>query len=381
MNTPLGGEDCLKLTTYFGERDRTQHGLLGDELLDIYASHRLQASVLLRGAEGFGGLHRLSTDRLLSLSEDLPVVSVAVDRRERIEALLEPIMQIKRRGLITLERARLLTGETLLAGETPLAGGTPLAGETVPMRLPGDLDEAAKLTVYVGHQERVNRAPAFVAITDLLHRHGIAGATVLLGVDGTRGGRRFRAKFFADNAEVPVMIIAVGAGGRIAEVLPELGRLLGNPLITLERVRVCKRDGQLLATPHELPGVDEHGLGLWQKLMIYTSQAATHDGRPLNLQIIRRLRESDAAGATSIRGIWGFHGNHPPHGDRFFQLRRHVPVVTVVIDTPERITRSFQIIDELTSEQGLVTSEMVPAAAAMSEANSRGGLRLAKHEF
>ncbi|MGA9874589.1 MAG: DUF190 domain-containing protein [Solirubrobacteraceae bacterium] len=364
MNTPsLVGEDCLKLTTYFGERDRTEHGLLGDELFDIYASQHLQASVLLRGAEGFGGLHHLSTDRLLSLSEDLPVVSVAVDRRERIEALLGPIMQVKRRGLITLERARLFTREI----------GA--------MQLPGGLSEAAKLTVYVGRRERVQRAPAFLAITDLLHRHGIAGATVLLGVDGTRGGRRFRARFFAGNAEVPVMIIAVGSGERIAEALPELGRLLDDPLITLERVRVCKRDGRLLARPHELPGTDEHGLALWQKLMVYTSQAATHDGHPLNLQIIRRLRESDAAGATSIRGIWGFHGDHAPHGDRFFQLRRHVPVVTIVIDTPERIARSFQIIDELTSEQGLVTSEMVPAVAAMSEAESRGGLRLARHDF
>jgi Uncharacterized ACR, COG1993 len=62
--------DCLKLTTYFGERDRTEDGLLADRLLDIYGEHRIQASVLLRGAEGFGVLHHLHTDRLLSLSED-----------------------------------------------------------------------------------------------------------------------------------------------------------------------------------------------------------------------------------------------------------------------------------------------------------------------
>jgi PII-like signaling protein len=355
--------DCLKLTTYFGERDRTEHGLLGDELLDIYGRHRLQASVLLRGAEGFGRLHHLHTDRLLTLSEDLPVVSIAVDRRERIEALLEPVMQIKRRGLITLERARLLTGEI------------------GPLRLPEELGEATKLTVYVGRHGRLDRAPAYSAITDLLHRSGIAGASVLLGVDGTRGGRRFRAKFFARNAETPTMIIAVGSGERIARVLPELGGLLREPLITLERVRICKRDGELLSTPHELPGTDEHGLGLWQKLMVYTSQAATHDGHPINLQIIRRLRESDAAGATSIRGIWGFHGDHAPHGERFLQIRRHVPVVTIVIDTPERIARSFQIIDELTSEHGLVTSEMVPAMSAMSATVNHGGLRLASHDF
>ena len=204
------------------------------------------------------------------------------------------------------------------------------------MQLPDELDEATKLTVYVGRQERVYRMPAFVAVCDLLYRRGIAGATVLLGVDGTSRGRRARAKFFGRNADVPMMIIAVGSGEQIAQVLPELGGLLHEPLITLERVRVCKRDGELLATPHELPGTDEHGLAMWQKLMIYTSHAATHDGHPLHRALVRRLRESDAAGATSLRGIWGFHGDHAPHGDKFFQIRRHVPVCTIVIDTPER---------------------------------------------
>ncbi len=355
--------DHLKLTTYFGERDRTPGGLLADELLDIYGAQRLQASVLLRGAEGFGRLHHLHTDRLLSLSEDLPVVSIAVDRRERIEAMLERVLKIKRRGLVTLERTHLLTGAV------------------EPLQLPEQLSEATKMTVYLGRRERIDGTPAYAAICDLLHRSGIAGASVLLGVDGTRNGHRSRARFFSRNANVPMMIVAVGSGEQIAQVLPELARLLSDPLLTLERVRVCKRDGQLLAKPHELPESDERGLGLWQKLMIYTSQSATHEGRPLNLQLIRRLRESDAAGATTLRGIWGFHGDHAPHGDRFLQVRRHVPVVTIVIDTPERITRSFAIVDELTARHGLVTSEMVPAMSALSETETRGGLRLARHEF
>jgi PII-like signaling protein len=334
--------DCLKLTTYSGERDRAAARPLADELLDVYGSHRVQASILLRGSEGFGRLHHLHTDRLLTLSEDLPVVSVAVDRPERIEAMLETVLRIRRRGLVTVERARILAGEI---------------DETT---LPEEAGEATKLTVYMGRQDRVGNRPAFAAATDLLFRRGVAGATVLLGVDGTRGGARFRARFFARNANVPVMVAAVGRGERIAHVLPELAAMLAEPLMTLERVRVCKRDGELLATPHDLSKDDERGLGPWQKLTIYSSQAATHDGHPLNLQIVRRLRESDAAGATSLRGIWGFHGDHAPHGDRLLQLRRHVPVMTIVLDRPARVMRSFEIIDELTSEQGLVTSELVP---------------------
>ncbi|HEX5193639.1 MAG TPA: DUF190 domain-containing protein [Solirubrobacteraceae bacterium] len=357
----MNDDDCLKLTTYFGERDRTEDRLLADELLDVYGAHRIHTSILLRGVEGFGRLHHPHTDRLLTLSEDLPVVSIAVDRRERIEAMLEPILQIKRRGLITLERAHLLTGDI------------------GPLALPEQRHEATKLTVYVGRQQRVYRMPAYAAICDLLYRRGIAGATVLLGVDGTDRGRRTRARFFASNADVPMMIVAVGAGERIAKVLPELGGLLHDPLLTLERVLVCKRDGELLAAPHIVSGTDEHGLAIWQKLTVYASQSATHDGRSLSIELVRRLRHSQSAGATSLRGIWGFHGDHAPHGDRFFQLRRHVPVVTITVDTPQTAAASFAIIDELTAQQGLVTSELVPAMTAISSSKTVGGLKLARH--
>jgi len=351
--------DCLKLTTYFGERHRTDRHFVADALLDLYGRKEVEVSVMLRGAEGFGLKHHLRTDRLLTLSEDLPLVTVAVDTRARIENLLEEVTQIKRHGLITLERARMLTGEV----------GT--------VALPEELHEATKLTIYVGRQEQVEGAPAFVAVCDLLHRRGVAGASALLGVDGTV---RQRARFFARNAEVPMMIIAVGAGEAIARVLPELGSLLRHPLLTLERVRVCKRDGQLLAPPTALPTTDEHGLAVWQKLMVYASEQARHGQSPLHVALVRRLRESGASGATSLRGVWGFHGDHAPHGDRLLQLRRHVPIVTTIVDTPERIARSFEIVDELTDEAGLVTSEMVPAMAALSEGTrQRGGLRLARH--
>jgi PII-like signaling protein len=171
----------------------------------------------------------------------------------------------------------------------------------------------------------------------------------------------------------------VGAGEQIAHVVPALGALLPRPLLTLERVRVCKRDGQLLSPPAALPRADEHGLAVWQKLMVYASEQARHGRTPLHVALVRRLRESGASGATCLRGVWGFHGDHPPHGDRLMQLRRHVPVVTIIVDTPERIAESFQIIDELTDQGGLVTSEMVPALASLSEGKrQRGGLRLAR---
>ena len=57
--------------------------------------------------------------------------------------------------------------------------------------------------------------------------------------------------------------------------------------------------------------------------------------------IVRRLRSAGTSGTTTLRGIWGFHGDHAPHGDRLLQLGRHVPAVTIVIDTPERIAKGL----------------------------------------
>jgi PII-like signaling protein len=55
-------------------------------------------------------------------------------------------------------------------------------------------------------------------------------------------------------------------------------------------------------------------------------------------------------------------------------------VLTVVVDTPERIGRAFAVVDEVTRDAGLVTSEMVPAAAAPS-AGPPGTIGLARHRF
>jgi PII-like signaling protein len=312
--------DCLKLTIYFGERDRVGGGFLADALLDLFGRRELETSVLLRGAEGFGAKHRLQTQRLLTLSEDLPLVAVAVDTRERIEAVVPEVTSLVGGGLVTLERARLLAGELQTAGDEGMT----------------------KLTVYCGRGEPVTELVA------LLHSRGVAGASALLGVDGTAHGERRRARFFGRNADVPLMVISVGDGDRIASVLPEIGKLLQRPLVTLERIRVCKRDGELLATPAEE--------GAFQKLMVYTSER-----QHLHVDLIRRLRREGGSGATALRGFWGYHGDHAPHGDRLLSLRRHVPVVTVVVDTPERTRRWFEIVDEVTRHTGLVTSELVPA--------------------
>jgi len=356
-------DDCLKLTVYFGESDRVGGALLSDVLLDLFERERLHAAVLMRAVEGFGLEQVLRTDRFLTLSEDLPLVAVAVDERARVEAVLPRVTEAVGGGLVTLERARLLH-DGLDAVE-----------------LPEELHEATKLTLYLGRDERVGGRPAFAAVVDHLRADGADGATVLLGVDGMAHRRRRRARFFSRNEAVPVMVVSVGAGHVIARALAGLDPLLRDPIATLERVRVCKRDGRLLAEPRDLTGRDEAGLGIWQQLTVYAGEQARHDGRPLHVELIRRLRREGASGATTLRGLWGFSGEHPPHGDRLFRVGRRVPVVTTIVDRPDEIRRWFRVVDEVTDEVGLVTSETVPALRAVGSGQSVGELVLAKREW
>ena len=354
------GEDGVILSVYFGERDHTEGGLLADALMDLYARAGVRAAVLLRGVEGFGIRHALQTERLLTLSEDLPVVALAIDRQERIDAVLEDVRSLSRHGVITLERARLLG-----AGES---GQPPQPAEG------GEL----KLTILTARHRRTDGAPAHVRAVDELRRHGLAGALVLLGVDGSLRGERHRARLLARNSEIPLLISAVGEAARVGAALPRLAEMLDGPPMLLERTRVCKRDGTLLGDVGDaLPPADPSGLGWWQKLVVQTGELTRHEQHPIHSALVRRLRAEGAAGATAMRGQWGFSGDHAPHGERFWSLGRHVPVSTVVLDTPERMRRWFPIVDEVTARTGLVTSELVPALRAAAPGIVHGGLELA----
>jgi PII-like signaling protein len=139
------------------------------------------------------------------------------------------------------------------------------------------------------------------------------------------------------------------------------------PLMTIERVRLCKRDGHFVSRPQLAAGAADAyadaGMSARLKLTIYTSEAARHDGQPVHQAIVRSLSSAAIVGATSVRGIWGYHGDHAPHGDH-----SHVPVVTTVIVAPELISAAFDVIDPLTAEHGLVTAESLLAARPTADA-------------
>jgi uncharacterized protein len=62
----------------------------------------------LRGVAGYGGSSVYHTDKILRLSQDLPIVLEIVETTERIEQILPRLDAMVEGGLITLEKVRVI---------------------------------------------------------------------------------------------------------------------------------------------------------------------------------------------------------------------------------------------------------------------------------
>jgi PII-like signaling protein len=92
-----------RLTVYIGEDDAWNHRPLYTEIVHRAHAAGLAGASVLRGIEGYGKSSHIHTSRILSLSEDLPVVVVIVDAPEKIDAFLPQVEEIVQEGLVTLD--------------------------------------------------------------------------------------------------------------------------------------------------------------------------------------------------------------------------------------------------------------------------------------
>jgi uncharacterized protein len=97
------GETALRLTVIMGDSDQWEHHPAYHEIVVRAHAAGLAGVSVFRGMEGFGPSRHVHTTRVLSLSEDLPVIVIIVDAEEQIREFLPHIEELVQGGLVMTE--------------------------------------------------------------------------------------------------------------------------------------------------------------------------------------------------------------------------------------------------------------------------------------
>jgi PII-like signaling protein len=92
--------------------------------------------------------------------------------------------------------------------------------------------------VIVGEDEQWHHRPLYSEVVHRAHAAGLAGATVLRGIEGFAGSRIIHTtRLLSMSEDLPVTVLIVDAEDRIRAFLPELG-IVAHGLVMLDQVEV-----------------------------------------------------------------------------------------------------------------------------------------------
>lgn len=110
------------------------------------------------------------------------------------------------------------------------------------MRLTGP---ARRLTILLGESDQYHHHPLYAEIVQRAHRAGLAGATVMRGIEGFGASSHIHTtRFLSLSQDLPVAIIVVDERERIDAFLPQLDELVKEGLVIIDDVEVIRYVGR-----------------------------------------------------------------------------------------------------------------------------------------
>lgn len=107
MTRAISGRQSLprqgkRVRIFIGEAEQWQGKLLYRAIVELAQQQGIRGATVLRGIEGFGPEHHLSTERLPDIADNLPLIVEIVESAEQVELLLPLLDRIVQRGMITV---------------------------------------------------------------------------------------------------------------------------------------------------------------------------------------------------------------------------------------------------------------------------------------
>lgn len=93
---------------HVGESDRWRHKPLYEAIVEMLRREGFAGATILRGVGGYGASSRYHTEKILRLSQDLPIIIEVVEYEERIQSILPKLDEMIGGGLITLEKVHVI---------------------------------------------------------------------------------------------------------------------------------------------------------------------------------------------------------------------------------------------------------------------------------
>ena len=93
--------------------------------------------------------------------------------------------------------------------------------------------------IYIGESDTWHGKPLYEAIVHLLRERGLAGATVIRGMEGFGAKHHLHtSRILSLTTDLPILIEVVDEETRLRAILPEVDAMVGDGLITVEPVEV-----------------------------------------------------------------------------------------------------------------------------------------------
>ncbi|MFY9913977.1 MAG: DUF190 domain-containing protein [Nocardioidaceae bacterium] len=114
---------------------------------------------------------------------------------------------------------------------------------------------AQRLTVFVGETDQWHHKPVYTEIVHRAHQAGLAGASVLRGIEGYGASQHVHTtRILSLSEDLPVAVIIVDIAERIQAFLPSLDELITEGLVIIDDVEVISYVGRNGGSGDDRPG-------------------------------------------------------------------------------------------------------------------------------
>jgi PII-like signaling protein len=218
-----------KVTVYVMEGQSYHGTACYAAILDYLFFRGISDATVVRGVAGFGTDHKLHTDRLVDLSDQMPIKIEFLESADRVQEVLPKLTEMACHGIIEVHDTTVIR---------PVPPDKKLQAEVPAAKLES---KAKMMRILIGENDKWNGKPLHQALVQALRANDIAGVTVYRGILGYGANRRIHKDSALNlSHDAPILLTVVDSEQKLRAFFPVLDQMVQQGLVVLSDVDVIK---------------------------------------------------------------------------------------------------------------------------------------------